>query len=153
MKKKTGTDTVKRVLLIGLLAIPLCIVLYLAYFLWYTDTIPRAPVPAGARLLSRNPADSDHWSARARYWYYEKYSFPGPVDDAETFYAQAGYEALPFGQYYVRVLPPVPALGEEAPDLSEAPAVRRDSTDPADETIILIEVSWDPEPPPWSWLY
>ena len=141
-------------ILLALIAVvPLLCCGWFAYFVWYTSTIPTAPVPPGSHLLSLDAGPGGHWSATARYWYYEKYSVAMPPEEVKAYYRSMGSNANPFGYYSVQILPPIPGIDEVPPNMNLASAVRRDSTDPIGETIILIEVSWDPEPPPWNWTY
>jgi hypothetical protein len=155
MPEDSRKSDVRRIwvaLLAGVLAVPVCCYAYVAYFRWYEATVPRAPVPNGARLLSRNAPRGGYWSSNAENKYYEKYSVTRPLEEVWDFYARAGHNAWPFGHYLVHVLPPTPPLNEDPPNMNLASALRRDSSDPPGETLILLEVYWDPDPVPLSWL-
>ncbi len=112
---------------------------------WYIG-IPRAPVPEGAHLLSRNAGSSGYWAATRRFWYYEKYSVSATVEEVTAFYDKIGNKAWPFGWVTVQILPPISSIVgiTETENMRLASALRRDVTDPIGETIILIEVSWEP---------
>ncbi len=112
---------------------------------WYIG-IPRAPIPQGAHLLSRNAGDVGYWAAVRRNWYYEKYSVKATVEEVTAFYDKVGNKAWPFGWFNFQILPPISStVGiTETENMRLASALRRDVTDPVGETIILIEVSWEP---------
>jgi hypothetical protein len=149
---KQNYNNILKVFAAIVLAVSLCGG-WLKYSNWYRSTIPTAPVPEGARLLSRNASANGYWSSRTRYWYYEKYSVDKSPEEVEAFYDRVGDAAKPFGYFSVEILPPMPAPGEESPNMGLAAASRRDITDPVGETIILLEVSWDPDELPFSWFY
>lgn len=152
VKNKHSRNTILVVLVAIVLAISLCGG-WLAYSNWYRTTIPTAPVPEGARLLDHNAAANGYWSSQTRYWYYEKYSIAQSPEEVQAFYSREGDVARPFGCFSVEILPPEPAAGEEPSNMDLAPALRRDSTDPEGETIILLTVSWDADEWPFSWFY
>ena len=112
---------------------------------WYIG-IPRAPILEGAHLLSRNAGSGGYWAAAKRFWYYEKYGVKASVEEVTAFYDKTENKAWPFGWITVQVLPPISSTAgiTETENMRLAPALRRDVTDPIGETIILIEVSWEP---------
>ena len=141
----------RKLILVGCLAI--VVVLFCAWSIqtgWYIG-IPRAPVPEGAQLLSRNAGDSGYWAATARSWYYEKYSVKASVAEVTAFYDKVGNKAWPFGYVYVQILPPITSTAgiTQTENMRLVSALRRDVTDPVGETILLIEVSWSPD----RWLF
>ncbi len=130
---------------IGLvLFVPLWWIAVFRYANWYDDTAPVAFVPDGARLLAREPESHLFHSAIARYWYYAKYSTQLPYAEVVAFYEKSGDNARPFGYFSADILPPLSNPTKGTYNSQLPPAERRDVTDPREETIILIEVSWEP---------
>ena len=112
---------------------------------WYEQALPVVPLPAGARLLARNPDDAPYyWSSTTRYWYSAKYSTPLSANVVQAFYHSDGGAARPVGIFSVTVLPPLPDPKHTNYDERLVAAQRRDSSDPPGETLILVAVNWTP---------
>jgi len=115
------------------------------YTAWYERAVPVVPLPADAKLLARNPDDAPYyWSSSTRYWYSAKYSTPLSASAVQAFYHSDAGAARPFGFFSVTVLPPLSTPQHSDYDEGLVAAQRRDRSDPAGETLILVTVNWTP---------